>query len=564
MPEHSMKTPTYRFDTGLSPRGGTRLPSGPALLANSILNKGTAFTERERDALDLRGLLPPRVFTIEEQMERTLSNYRSRESDLEKYVYLTSLQNRNETLFYRLMQAHIEEMIPIIYTPTVGQACLEYGLIYRRARGMFISLRERGRIAEILRHWPCADVRMIVVTDGERILGLGDLGALGMGIPVGKLSLYTACAGLHPYYCLPITLDVGTDNAALRSDPFYIGLNHGRVRGAPYDDFIAEFVEAVCHVFPKALIQWEDFGNQNAFRLLHAYRSRVCSFNDDIQGTAAVALAGVLAGLRLAGGGLRDQKLLFLGAGEAGTGIADLFVSAARLEGLSEAEARDRCWFVDSKGLVVKSRLETLAEHKRPYAHDHEHIATLAGSVDALSPTVLIGVSASPRTFTREILERMAAINSRPLILALSNPTSKAECTAEEAYRWTGGRAVFASGSPFPPVTLDGRTHVPGQGNNVYVFPGVGLGALTAEASQVSDTMFLKAAQKLASLASGEDLSMGRVYPALSKVREVSIQIATAVAEEAHACGLARRPRPDDIEADIRARVFDPDYYDYA
>ena len=317
------------------------LPSGPALLTNSLLNKGTAFTERERDALGLRGLLPPRVFTIEEQMQRTLSNYKRKDSALEKYIYLTSLQNRNETLFYRLVQAHIEEMIPIIYTPTVGQACLEYGLIYRRARGMFISLRERGRIAEILRHWPYPDVRMIVVTDGERILGLGDLGALGMGIPVGKLSLYTACAGLHPYYCLPITLDVGTDNAALRSDPFYIGLNHGRVRGAPYDAFIAEFVEAVCRIFPKALIQWEDFGNQNAFRLLHAYRNRVCSFNDDIQGTAAVALAGVLAGLRLTGGSLRDQKLLFLGAGEAGTGIADLFVSAARLEGLSEAEARD-------------------------------------------------------------------------------------------------------------------------------------------------------------------------------------------------------------------------------
>jgi malate dehydrogenase (oxaloacetate-decarboxylating)(NADP+) len=455
-------------------------------------------------------------------------------------------------------------MIPIIYTPTVGQACIEYGLIYRRARGMFISLRERGRIAEILRHWPYTDIRMIVVTDGERILGLGDLGALGMGIPVGKLSLYTACAGLHPYYCLPITLDVGTDNAALRSDPFYIGLNHERVRGAAYDDFVAEFVEAVSHIFPKALIQWEDFGNKNAFRLLQTYRQQIRSFNDDIQGTAAVILAGVLAGLRLSCDRLRDQKLLFLGAGEAGTGIADLFVAAAKLDGLSEAEARARCWFVDSKGLVVKSRLDTLAEHKRPYAHDHEFIPTLAGAVEALQPTVLIGVSASPRAFTHEILARMAALHARPLILALSNPTSRAECTAEEAYRWTDGRAVFASGSPFPPVTLDGRTHVPGQGNNVYVFPGIGLGTLVAEATQVSDTMFLKAAQKLASLVSDEDLAMGRVYPALSKVREVSIHIATAVAEEAYACGLARHPRPDDIEADIRARVFDPNYYDYA
>ena len=558
-----MKNPIDRFDTGLNPHGGSMLPKGPALLASSLLNKGTAFTDRERDALGLRGLLPPRVFTIEEQLQRTLSNYRRKDTPLEKYIYLTSLQNRNETLFYRLVQANIEEMIPIIYTPTVGQACMEYGLIYRRARGMFISLRERGRIAEILRHWPYPDVRMIVVTDGERILGLGDLGALGMGIPVGKLSLYTACAGLHPYYCLPITLDVGTDNAALRSDPFYIGLNHERVRGAPYDAFLAEFVEAASRIFPKALLQWEDFGNQNAFRLLHQNRTRICSFNDDIQGTAAVALAGILAGLRLSRGRLRDQKLLFLGAGEAGTGIADLFVAAARLDGLTAAEARARCWFVDSKGLVVRSRIGALAEHKKPYAHDHEFIGSLAEAVTALKPTILVGVSATPHSFTPEVLSRMAAQNASPLILALSNPTSKAECTAEEAYRGTDGRAIFASGSPFPPVVLGGRTFVPGQGNNVYVFPGIGLGALVCEASQVSDTMFLKAAQKLASLVTDEDLAMGRVYPALNKVREVSIQIATAVAEEAYQSGLARLPRPGDIEQDIRARVFEPAYYDY-
>jgi len=558
-----MKTPIDRSDTGLNPHGGTMLPMGPGLLANSLLNKGTAFTERERDALGLRGLLPPRVFTIEEQLERTLSNYRRKENALEKYIYLTSLQNRNETLFYRLVQANIEEMIPIIYTPTVGQACMEYGLIYRRARGMFISMRERGRIAEILRHWPYPDVRMIVVTDGERILGLGDLGALGMGIPVGKLSLYTACAGLHPYYCLPITLDVGTNNAALRSNPFYIGLNHERIHGAPYDAFIAEFVDAVSRIFPKALIQWEDFGNHNAFRILQAYRQKVSSFNDDIQGTASVALAGIIAGLRLSGGRLRDQKLLFLGAGEAGTGIAELYTAAAKLEGLPEAEARQLCWFVDSKGLVVRGRPDPLAEHKKPFAHDHPFIPTLAEAVEKLKPTILVGVSASPKAFTPEILARMAALNKRPVIMSLSNPTSKSECTAEEAYRATGGRAVFASGSPFPPVTFEGRTYVPGQGNNVYIFPGVGLGALVSEASQVSDAMFLKAAQTLASLVSEEDLAMGRVYPALSKVREVSIHIATAVAEEAYRSGLARRARPDDIEADIRARVFNPNYYDY-
>jgi malate dehydrogenase (oxaloacetate-decarboxylating)(NADP+) len=539
------------------------LPRGAALLSNSLLNKGTAFTEAERDALGLRGLLPPKVFTIEEQLQRVYGNFSRKSDALEKYIFLTTLQNRNETLFYRLVQEHAEEMIPIIYTPTVGQACLEYGAIFRRPRGMFISIRERGRIADILRYWPNSDVRMIVVTDGERILGLGDLGALGMGIPVGKLALYTACAGLHPYYCLPITLDVGTDNMKLHEDPMYIGLKQKRVRGAEYDAFIAEFVDAVQHAYPKALLQWEDFGNTNAFRLLNEYREKICSFNDDIQGTASVALAGVLAGLRLTGGKLREQKLLFLGAGEAGTGIADLFVAAARQEGLSEAEARQRCWFVDSQGLVVRNRPGKLAHHKLLYAHDHPVVATLAEAVEALKPTALIGVSGQVRAFTREIVTRMAALNRWPIVFALSNPTSKAECTAEEAYQWTEGRAVFASGSPFPPVKLGDRTFVPGQGNNVYIFPGVGLGALACESRQVTDGMFLTAAKTLASLVGEEDLALGRIYPALSKIREVSLKIATAVAEEVHREGLARLPRAADIEADIRARMFQPVYRNY-
>ena len=328
------------IDDGLQADVGFPLPMGSALLTNPLLNKGTAFTEQERDALGLRGLLPPRVFTIEEQLRRVYGNFRRKPDPLEKYIFLTTLQNRNETLFYRLVQEYAEEMIPIIYTPTVGQACLEYGAIFRRARGLFVSIRDRGHVAEILRHWPHPDVRMVVVTDGERILGLGDLGAQGMGIPVGKLSLYTACAGLHPCYCLPITLDAGTDNARLHEDPLYIGINQKRVRGAEYDAFIDEFVSAVQQTYPRALLQWEDFGNTNAFRLLHQYRDRICSFNDDIQGTASVALAGIIAGLRLTGGCLREQKLLFLGAGEAGTGIADLFVAALQHEGLSLAEAR--------------------------------------------------------------------------------------------------------------------------------------------------------------------------------------------------------------------------------
>jgi malate dehydrogenase (oxaloacetate-decarboxylating)(NADP+) len=544
--------------------GGMPRERGSALLANPLLNKGTAFTERERDVLGLRGLLPPRVFTLEEQVQRSLAAVRRKPDALEKYIYLSNLQNRNEVLFYRLVTENVEEMVPLIYTPTVGQACLEYGAIYRRSRGMFISLRDRGHIGEILRLWPQKGARLIVVTDGERILGLGDLGALGMGIPIGKLALYTACAGVHPYYTLPITLDVGTDNSALIDGQFYIGIKQKRARGAEYDSFIEEFVTAVKTVFPHALLQWEDFGNTNAFRLQHRYRTQLPSFNDDIQGTAATALAGVMAALPLTGGTLAQQKLLFLGAGEAGTGIADLVVAALRADGLSEAEARRRCWFVDSKGLVVRSRLGELAEHKRPFAHEHPFVATLAEAVDALKPTALIGVSGMPQTFTREIVTAMARFNARPIVFALSNPTSKAECTAEQAYTWSDGRAIFASGSPFPPVQFNGNCFVPGQGNNIYIFPGVGLGALASEAREVTDEMFLAATRTLAGMVSKEDLAMGRVYPSLTQIRTVSRAIATAVATVAHDSGLAGVPRPDDISADIASRMFSPVYTEYA
>lgn len=553
----------FTSSQGLSPIGGPIMPQGKALLNNTLLNKGTAFPEDERDALGLRGLLPPKVFTLEEQCARVLRNFRRFKEPLEKYIYLSNLQNRNETLFYRIIQDNAEEMIPIIYTPTVGQACLEYGAIYSNPRGVFLSIKDKGRIAEILHHWPVLDVRMIVVTDGERILGLGDLGALGMGIPVGKLALYTACAGLHPYYTLPITIDVGTDNESLHADPFYIGLKQKRVRGREYDEFLEEFVQAVQKVYPKAMLQWEDFGNANAFHLLQRYRKRICSFNDDIQGTAAVALAGVIAGLRLTGGLLKEQKLLFLGAGEAGTGIADLFVAAVMQEGLTEKEARERCWFVDSQGLVVRSRTGKMAEHKLPYAHDFKPIPSLAQAIDELRPTALIGVAGAGRAFTQDIITKMGTLNDRPIIFALSNPTSKAECTAEEAYTWTDGRAVFASGSPFGPVTCNGKIYQPGQGNNVYIFPGVGLGALVSESSEVTEGMFLTAARTLASLVGQEDLAVGRIYPALTKIREVSIRIAVAVAEEAYRDRLARRAAPSDLEKDIRSRVFEPVYHPY-
>jgi len=547
-------------DSEIRAGGGFNLPAGISLLKNSLRNKGTAFTEEERDTLGLRGLLPPRVFNMGQQVERALGQLRRKESDLEKYIFLTALQQRNETLFFRLLLDHLEETMPIIYTPTVGQACLEYGGIFRSPRGLWISIRERGKVESILRNWPNQGAKLIVVTDGERILGLGDLGALGMGIPVGKLALYTACAGLNPYYCLPVTLDVGTNNAKLLEDPFYFGLPQARVRGQEYEDFVNEFILATQKVFPGSLLQFEDFGNHNAFDLLGKWRDRICCFNDDIQGTAAVALAGLIAAARETGTPLRAQKLLFLGAGEAGTGIGELFVSALREEGVSEKEARHQCWFVDSKGLLVKDRGDEMPKHKIPFAHESAPCVSLAEAVERLRPTALIGVAGIGRAFTPEILSSMATINERPVIFALSNPTSKAECTAEEAYRHTSGRAVFASGSPFPPVEFGGRKYYPGQGNNVYIFPGVGLGVLACAASRITEPMFLAAARTLASGVTQADLARGSVYPPLNNVREVSRKIATTVAEEAHACGLAKIKRPDDIERDISERMFVPDY----
>jgi malate dehydrogenase (oxaloacetate-decarboxylating)(NADP+) len=535
---------------------------GVALLHDPLLNKGTSFTEAERDVLGLRGLLPPKVTTLEQQSARVLNNVRRQPTDLDKYTYLISLQERNATLFYRIVVDNLFELMPIIYTPTVGLACQKYALIFRRPQGLFISYRDRGKIAQALRNWPHEDVRMIVVTDGERILGLGDLGANGMGIPVGKLSLYTACAGVAPTQCLPVMLDVGTNNKALRDDPIYIGVGEERLRGPAYDAFIDEFVQAVRDVFPKACIQFEDFGNTNAFRLLHKYRDRVCTFNDDIQGTAGVTLAGLLASLRLTGGKLTDKKFLFLGAGEAGVGIADLIVRALMAEGLSEPAARQKCWLVDSQGLVVKGRGE-LAEHKIPYAHDHPLVPDLLSAVEAIKPTALIGVSGQPQTFTEPIVKAMGRLNERPVILALSNPTSKAECTAEQAYTWTDGRAIFASGSPFPPFEFNGKTHVSGQGNNSYVFPGVGLGVIATDARHVTDEMFFVAAKTLASLVTEADLAKGCVYPDLQRIREVSGHIATAVAEVAFARDLAGIQRPRDVAAHVRRHMYEPKYREY-
>ena len=534
-------------------------PRGTALLRDPAWNKGTAFTARERELLGLRGLLPPHVGNQDEQVARVLENFRRLDSPLSRYILLEALLDRNEALFFRVITDHPDEMMPVIYTPTVGQACQEFGHIYRRSRGLYVSAEDRGRVAELMANWPDPEAAIIVVTDGERILGLGDLGANGMGIPIGKLALYTACAGMHPRRCLPVMLDVGTNNEALLADPLYIGLRQRRLQGADYDALVAEFIEAALARFPGIVVQFEDFANHNAFRLLRRYRDRICCFNDDIQGTAAVTLAGILSALRVSGGRLAEQTFLCLGAGEAATGICDLVVSAMAAEGLDEAAARGRCWMVDSKGLVVAARRD-LAEHKRPYAHEHAGAGDFLAAVEALKPTAIIGVGATPGTFTREVVEAMARINDRPIVFALSNPTSRAECTAEQAYAWSGGRALFASGSPFDPVTLDGRRYVPRQGNNSYIFPGVGLGLVAVRASRATDAMFLAAARTLEGMTREEDLGQGSLYPPLGQVREVSAKIALAVAEIAFADGLAGVARPDDLPGFIHGQMYDPHY----
>jgi malate dehydrogenase (oxaloacetate-decarboxylating)(NADP+) len=536
-------------------------PHGLALLRDPLLNKGTAFSEQERDALGLRGLLPAHVLSQEEQAARILTNLRRLPGDLEKYVALNTLHDRNEALFFRVVCDNIDEIQPLIYTPTVGLACQKFGDIFQRPRGLFIGANDRGRIAELLSNWP-HPAKLIVVSDGERILGLGDLGANGMGIPVGKLALYSACAGVDPKLCLPVMLDVGTNNAQLLNDPYYVGLRRRRLRGAEYDELIEEFISAACEAFPGVLIQFEDFANHTAFHLLRKYRDRVCVFNDDIQGTAAVALSGIFSALRVTGGTLAEQTLLFLGAGEAATGIADLVVSAMIAQGCSEPEARRRNWLMDSRGLVVKNRTD-LAEHKLPYAHEHAPVGDFLTAIRTLKPNAIIGVAAVGGTFTGEVLQAMAELNTRPIVFALSNPTSKAECTAEEAYRYTNGHALFACGSPFDPVKLDGRTFVPRQGNNSYIFPGVGLGAIVSGARLITDDMFMSAAWTLASLVSESDLEQGSLYPALPRIREVSAHIAASVARVAYQGGLAREEVPSDTLASVKSQMYEPTYCSY-
>ncbi|MHB8138899.1 MAG: oxaloacetate-decarboxylating malate dehydrogenase [Smithellaceae bacterium] len=531
---------------------------GIELLHDPSLNKGTSFTAAEREAFGLRGLLPPRIFSQAERAQHVMNNVHGKPNNLEKYLYLIGLQDRNEKLFYRVLIDNMAELSPIVYTPTVGLACQEYSRTFRRPRGLFISKYDRGHIQEVLSNWPHRDVRVIVVTDGERILGLGDLGANGMGIPVGKLSLYTACAGIDPGSCLPIMIDVGTNNNEVLSDPSYIGLVETRLRGEQYDALLDEFMAQTSKIFPRALIQFEDFGNRNAFRLLSRYRNRYCMFNDDIQGTAAMTLSGLYSACRMIGGKLTGQRLVFLGAGGAALGIGSLIVSAMVDEGLTPDEAISRCWFVDSKGLVVTSRPDL--EHKRRFAQDYPPHRDLLSVVEAVKPTAIIGASGQSGAFTPDVLKAMARINKRPIVFALSNPTSQSECTAEEAYRYTDKRAIFAGGSPFEPVVMDGQTFVPGQANNSYIFPGVGLGILASEANRVTDEMFAGAAIALDQQVSDSDFRQGRIYPALSRIREVSENIALAVARVAYARGLTTLPEPADLPGHIKSKMYDPTY----
>ncbi len=529
---------------------------GFEVLRDKTLNRSIAFSRSERARLGLRGLLPHRVSTTPQMVHRVMVNLERLPRDIDRYMQLSALQERNERLFYRTLIEHIDTLLPLIYTPTVGEACKEFSHIAREPKGIFITPDDRGQIDRLLANWPQKNIRVIVVTDGQRILGLGDLGANGMGIPVGKLALYSACAGIDPDWCLPVTLDVGTNNENLLSDVLYLGYPRRRLEGKAYFNLVEEFVTAVQSRYPDALIQFEDFLTPNAYALLEKYRDRVLCFNDDIQGTAAVALAGVYASTRITGVSFPDLRIMFLGAGSAATGIADLMTTAFVDEGLSLDDARHHLWFVDLNGLVVKGRRD-LMPHNLPYAHDHESLAFVE-AIDAIRPHVLIGATAAPGTFTRTVIERMGAINKRPVIFALSNPTSKAECTAEQAYSWSGGRAVFASGSPFAPVIFEGRTLRPAQGNNAYVFPGIGLGAVASRARTLPDELFLAAARTLAGLVRQDDLDEGSLYPPLRRIRNLSLAIAVSVATKAYEMNLAREKRPKNLRSHIKALMYEP------
>ncbi|MBZ5498072.1 MAG: NAD-dependent malic enzyme [Acidobacteriia bacterium] len=542
---------------------------GKALLMDCRTNKGSAFTDQERDELDLQGLLPPIVSTMQQQLDRCYENFAAKAVNLEKFIYLSGLQDRNETLFYRLVLEHIDEMMPIVYTPVVGEACQKYSHIYRRARGLYVNYNQKDNIERILANCGISNPSIIVVTDGERILGLGDQGAGGMGIPIGKLCLYTLCAGISPYNTLPITLDVGTDNEERLNDPLYLGLRQKRVRGDAYQEFIDRFVAAVQKVFPTTLLQWEDFLKGNAIKQLKRFRDRLCTFNDDIQGTAGVVLAGLFSALRITKQRMRDQRVVFAGAGASAQGISDLLVSAMMEDGLSREEAIHRIWTTDSVGLVTKARTN-LEDFKATYARSTEEIAgykckdrakiTLVEAIANVKPTILIGTSGTPGTFTQEVVDHMAKINERPIVFPLSNPTSKAECTAGDAMRWSDGRAIVATGSPFDPVVIGGKRFRIGQCNNAFIFPGIGLGLTASRARRTTDGMFLEAARALASKVTSKDLDESAVYPELPRIRECSLGVACATVHRAVKEGHADESILEGLQENLDRAMWYPKY----
>lgn len=556
----------------ITPDSVTTALSGYELLANPQLNKGTAFSDIERDAFDLHGLLPPNVSRLDEQVSRRLRALRGFETDLERYAFLRELQDTNETLFYALLVGNLEELLPIVYTPTVGAGCQQFSRLFRKPRGLFLSIPHKDRIDRILAQARYDAVEAIVVTDGERILGLGDQGAGGMGIPIGKLALYTGCGGLHPATTLPILLDVGTDNPDCLADPLYIGWRHERVRGQEYDDFIEAFVSAVIRRWPRALLQWEDFAKNNATRLLERYRDRLCTFNDDVQGTAAVATGTLLAAINVTGVPITQQRVAVLGAGSAGCGIAGLIRAAMRDAGLSDDEARARFFMVDRDGLLVEG-MTGCSPFQLPFLQkrqaiegwklDHPNRIGLLDVVHNARPTVLIGVSGQAGAFPEPVIRAMAEGNDRPVIFPLSNPTSRAEATPADIEAWTEGRALIGVGSPFPPIVRDGVPFKVDQTNNSYIFPGVGLGVLAVGAHRVSDGMFMAAAKALASSSPARDNPKHNLLPPVSALRGVAMKVALAVAIQAHAEGIVTDIPIDQIDPRIRARVWTPRYVPY-
>jgi malate dehydrogenase (oxaloacetate-decarboxylating) len=549
----------------------TRL-SGLDLLQNPILNKGTAFTDEERTLFHLHGLLPPHVGTLPDQVSRRLRALRALPTPFQRYSFLRDLQDTNETLFYALLTQNIEEIMPLVYTPTVGEGCQRFSEIWRKPRGVFLSYPNRARIREILSHPRYDKVRVIAVSDGERILGLGDQGAGGMGIPIGKLALYTGCGGIHPEFTLPVLLDAGTDNEERRMDPLYIGWKHERVRGPEYDDFVEEFVAAVVERWPFVLLQWEDFAGANAGRLLERYRDRLCTFNDDIQGTAAVAAGTLLGAISVTGIPLHAQRIALMGAGSAGLGIASLVVAAMEEAGLSQAEARRRFYAVGRDGLLVDGSAD-VRPGQAALAQPRDAVAGWKlrnpGRVDLLDvienarPTALIGVTGQPGVFTEEIVRAMARVTGRPIIFPLSNPTSRSEATPENLMSWTDGRALIATGSPFPPVKRNGKTIPVDQCNNSYIFPGVGLGVLAAQARRVTDAMFMAAAKALAEQSPVRHDHEARLLPPLTNIRAVSVAVAMAVGRQAISEGLAEECDDELLAARIRAQVWEPVYRPY-